>query len=308
MFLKKNKDKVSKKEIADVIGIRPPKLSDRLKGNTRIQTEEEKRIYCFLLEKGFAEKDLTNLFVYSEKQDDSVRSPVQGRRIKEILEDQGKTQVQLAEEMGVDKNTVTNWIQGGTISEKNLMKLADCLDVAVSELISLNHTESKFVSEDYNDFLYYQMNCISEIRKIVMSYQYKRGYNLKTLKLSEDEKNGLDAIIERFLKDDVENYINQIRPKKDTTEYLIISDVYKKHIDEGHKQLEKIKYWDAIYKNSESKSEKERASNEIKILLEASKKEAQKFLDETLEVSHINTINNKRIIDRLQEMKDKKKQ
>ena len=60
-----------------------------------------------------------------------------GRNIKRVLERQGKTQRELAEEIGVTVVTVSRYIHGDRVPKATmLVKIADALGVTTDQLIS----------------------------------------------------------------------------------------------------------------------------------------------------------------------------
>lgn len=59
-----------------------------------------------------------------------------GKMIESRLGDLGRTQVWLANEVGVSNNAVTKWKQTGNIASENLVAVAKALQITVDELLT----------------------------------------------------------------------------------------------------------------------------------------------------------------------------
>ena len=162
---------LEKKELAKSIGVRPSKFSDRVKGNTKFQPEEQRIIIEQLKKANIPEEEMIGLFDdYMKVEKDVSSLPFAGFRLKEAIRSKGYTQLQIADELGVDKNTVTNWIKNGVIDKAHIFQVAELLDISCGELLSFNHPknngyETKFISKDYSNLLWNQKKSIDEIRR-----------------------------------------------------------------------------------------------------------------------------------------------
>lgn len=75
-------------------------------------------------------------------------SPVEsriGQLISQRLEEKGKIQRWLAEQVGVSDNAVSKWIKSGKVSKKNALKVSEFLEIPVAVLLS-EHDEDLLLS------------------------------------------------------------------------------------------------------------------------------------------------------------------
>jgi len=96
-----------------------------------------------------------------------------GARIKELREEQGLTQENLAEKIGVEYQTI-NRIENGVYftNYNNLEKLANAFNVPIDELFNYAHLRKKpKLIEEINDFL-----SKSETNEIEFIYKFIRAF------------------------------------------------------------------------------------------------------------------------------------
>jgi len=101
-----------------------------------------------------------------------------GTRLKELREEQGLTQENLAEMMDVEYQTI-NRIENGVYftSYTNLEKLAKIFKVSINELFNYSHKKKKpLLIKEINDFLKKsELNELEFIYKFIRAFgQYKR--------------------------------------------------------------------------------------------------------------------------------------
>lgn len=81
-------------------------------------------------------------------------SPVEsriGRLISQRLDEKGKAQRWLAEQVSVSDNAVSKWIKTGNVSKKNALKVSELLDIPVAVLLSDDGGELLLSSNSHAD-------------------------------------------------------------------------------------------------------------------------------------------------------------
>lgn len=106
-----------------------------------------------------------------------------GLKIKKALNDKGKTQRWLAEQIGVSDFAVTKWIKEGKISRENIGRLAHVLNMSPAEFIqgaesmSYTHPDPKIkaMMKVMESMTEYQKDTLIKISAAVSEHEKSNG-------------------------------------------------------------------------------------------------------------------------------------
>lgn len=183
--------RVKVKEIADLLGIKSPAVSKRIYGSVAIKQDEKEKIATFL---GIS--DLDYLFQDSGKtiEKKKYKKTIFSARFSEALERDGRTQKEIAELLGVNERTISDWKNGKqSTTIETIKKISEILDASVSYLTG----ESEYYPSKVNYFdfsLAEYRKQADALRNAVLAYLNYSGFNTKKL-LEISETNLLDIYV-----------------------------------------------------------------------------------------------------------------
>ncbi len=130
------------------------------------------------------------------------------KRIKSLMNEKGVMQKQLAEELGVSEQTVTNWMRHGIFPKKNIGKLAQYFDVDVDYILCKQQRRKKIKGVDASVETF--ISLLSEIEYDV--YPCLRSEGTLTYRIYTPDEKLVNISAEEFntIKADTLHYIGYI--------------------------------------------------------------------------------------------------
>lgn len=284
-------------------------LRDRIVGKTEFKPNEISIIKKEFQKKGLNSNQLNNLFKYEMVENiQHINSSGLGILIDKKLKELNMSKTTFANQLGANKNTISNWIKGGKVQQKFILDIAEILGLSTYQISSMNDNNGLvYVNKDYNNLLIAQDRIENEIYKLIIEYQYSRGYDGLTLRLNEKEIKEIKSKIHLFLKDQIENYINEKHPlPTKTKEKKIRDDIsidLRKTIDTIDNYKKRIENLDE--KSETDKHEIEYYQNQIELLYPKFNEQQALYYKKLKETSKVMTLNNPKLLKELEDKQNK---
>ena len=214
--------RVKVKEIADLLGIKSPAVSKRIYGSVAMKQDEKEKIAAFL---GISDLDYLFLDSGTITEKKKYKKTVFSTRFSEALERDGRTQKEIAELLGVNERTISDWKNGKqSTTIETIKKISEILDASVSYLTgesdfypsSVNYHDASI--DEYTKKTYAVNNAVLEYLKHI-NYDVDKLLEIKDTKIAEHfaialKKYKKEEELAEHLETEINDYVEKLAEKQ----------------------------------------------------------------------------------------------
>lgn len=118
--------------------------------------------------------------------------------LRQLFDDRGLSEAEIARRLGVHKNTVSNWVTGRTeLVPKRVLELAAILGVGIDELVHPEHPPGEVAKDDARSASTAESDAIDVLRRLLDSAGAVRSMHQAAPKLM-DVLSDAEALVKAF--------------------------------------------------------------------------------------------------------------